>query len=84
MPLTNNSDSLVTRNLTVEDLLALGADTPIEFQEMASPATPSLGSLVVYAKTDGKLSHENYPIQAFRSFLKSRDLYARPAASPNL
>ncbi len=59
MPLTNNSDSLVTRNLTVEDLLALGADTPIEFQEMASPATPSSGSLVVYAKTDGKVYAKN-------------------------
>lgn len=59
MPLTNNSDSLVTRNLTVEDSLELGADTPIEFQEMTAPATPDSGSLVVYAKTDGKIYAKN-------------------------
>ncbi len=55
MPLTDRSDSLDTRNLTVHDLLELAADTPIEFKEMAAPATPATGSVVVYAKTDGKL-----------------------------
>ncbi len=59
MPLTNNSDSLVTRNLSVEDLLRLGDDTVLEFQEMATPATPAAGSLVAYAKADGKLYIKN-------------------------
>ena len=59
MPLTNNSDSLVTRNLTVEDSLKLGGDTAIEFKEMSAPATPSSGSLVLYGKTDGKLYVKN-------------------------
>lgn len=59
MPLTDNSDSLVTRNLTVEDSLELGADTSVEFKEMAAPGTPATGSLVAYAKTDGKLYIKN-------------------------
>lgn len=54
MPLTHNSDSLVTRNLTVEDLLALAEDTNIEFRELtASPATPPLGAVALYAKSGG-------------------------------
>ena len=40
MPLTDNSDSLVTRNLTVEDYLELGDDTPVELKEMSAPPTP--------------------------------------------
>jgi hypothetical protein len=59
MPLTNSSDSLVTRNLTVEDLLALADDTSLEFREMAAPPTPASGSLTLYAKTDGKLYSKN-------------------------
>ena len=59
MPLTNSSDSLVTRNLSVEDLLRLGNDTALEFQEMAAPATPASGSLLAYAKSDGKLYIKN-------------------------
>jgi len=59
MPLTDRSDSLVTRNLTVEDSLELGDDTRIEFKEMPAPATPPSGSLLVYAKTDGKLYAKN-------------------------
>jgi hypothetical protein len=59
MPITDNSDSLVTRNLTVEDSLELGPDTAIEFKEMAAPATPPSGSLLTYAKVDGKLYAKN-------------------------
>jgi hypothetical protein len=59
MPLTNNSDSLVTRNLTVEDSLALADDTCVEFREMAAPSTPANASLALYAKTDGKLYSKN-------------------------
>ncbi len=59
MPLTHTSDSLVTRNLTVEDLLALAADTPLELREMAAPATPPAGALLVYAKSDGKVYAKN-------------------------
>jgi len=59
MPLTNNSDSLVTRNLSVEDALRLGDDTALSFQEMAAPATPPSGSLLTYAKADGKLYAKN-------------------------
>lgn len=57
MPLTHNSDSLVTRNLTVEDLLALAADTSIEIRELgASPVTPPDGALVLFAKSGGLYS----------------------------
>jgi len=59
MPLTDTSDSLVTRNLTVEDSLELGGDTAIEFKEMAAPTTPTSGSLLTYAKADGKLYCKN-------------------------
>lgn len=59
MPLTHTSDSLITRNLTVEDLLALAADTPLELKEMAAPATPPSGALLLYAKSDGKLYAKN-------------------------
>jgi len=55
MPVTDNSDSLVTRNLTVQDSLELGDDTAIEFQEMAAPPTPAEGAVLLYAKSDGKL-----------------------------
>ncbi len=55
MPVTHNSDSLETRNLTVNDALLLGDATPIEFRTMAAPVTPPSGSLTVYAKTDGRL-----------------------------
>ena len=55
MPITHNSDSLVTRNLTVEDLLALAEDTVIEFREMATPPTPPSGAVSLYAKSDGRL-----------------------------
>lgn len=59
MPVTHNSDSLVTRNLSVENLLALGADTPLEFKEMAAPGTPLSGAVLVYAKSDGKVYSKN-------------------------
>ncbi len=59
MPLTDHSDSLQTRNLTVHDSLALGDDTEIELKGMSAPSTPNAGSLVVYAKTDGKLYAKN-------------------------
>ncbi len=55
MPVTNNSDSLRTRNLAVDDALTLGDDTPLSFQEMIAPPTPPSGSVVIYAKSDGKL-----------------------------
>jgi len=55
MPLTHNSDSLETRNLTVHDALMLGAETAIEFREIASPVTPPTGSVTLYAKADGRL-----------------------------
>lgn len=55
MPITHNSDSLMTRNLSVEDLLALGDDTPIELREMNSPPTPPAGAVAFFAKTDGRL-----------------------------
>jgi hypothetical protein len=55
MPVTHNSDSLVTRNLTVEDLLALAEGTPIEFCEMAAPVTPPAERVVLYAKASGRL-----------------------------
>ncbi|UCE60479.1 MAG: hypothetical protein JSU63_01775 [Phycisphaerales bacterium] len=59
MPLTDNSDSLQTRNLTVEDSLQLGDDTVIELREMSTPATPPSGSLRLYAKSDGRLYAKN-------------------------
>ncbi len=59
MPLTNNSDSLVTRNLTVEDRLSLGDDAALSFREMTAPATPPSGAVVAYAKGDGKLYAKN-------------------------
>ena len=55
MPLTDNSDSLVTRNLTVEDSLELTADTPLTMSEQAAPSTPASGKVAIYAKTDGKV-----------------------------
>lgn len=59
MPITHNSDSLVTRNLTVEDALALAENTTLEFREMNAPVTPQTGALLVYAKSDGKLYAKN-------------------------
>lgn len=53
MPNVDGSDSLVTRNLTVEDLLKLGTDTPLEFDEQAKPSTPQSGNVRIYSKTDG-------------------------------
>jgi len=55
MPVTHNSDSLRTRNLAVDDALTLGDNTPLSFQEMVAPPTPPIGSVVIYAKSDGKL-----------------------------
>ena len=55
MPLTHNSDSLETRNLTVHDALLLGDETAIEFREIAPPVAPPPGSLSLYAKADGRL-----------------------------
>jgi len=55
MPLTHNSDSLETRNLTVHDALMLGDDTSLELREMAPPGTPPAGSVAVYAGADGRL-----------------------------
>lgn len=55
MPLTHDSDSLVTRNLTVEDLLSLAEETVIEFREAASPPTPPTGAVALYAKSDKRL-----------------------------
>ena len=37
MPLTDHSDSLVTRNLTVQDSLELDLDTDVEVKEMTAP-----------------------------------------------
>ena len=59
MPLTDRSDSLVTRNLTVQDSLELDSDTTLEVKEMPAPPTPPTGSLFLYAKTDGKLYVKN-------------------------
>jgi|GEM_PF-4922314 len=59
MPITHNSDSLVTRNLTVEDALALADNTTLEFREMPAPVTPPSGTLVVYAKSGGRLYVKN-------------------------
>ena len=55
MPVTDRSDSLRTRNLTVDDSLELGDDTSLGLKEMAAPATPPTGSVRLYAKADGKL-----------------------------
>ena len=55
MPLTDNSDSLVTRNLTVEDSLELAVDTPLTISEQAAPTTPAPGKVAIYAKVDGKV-----------------------------
>lgn len=55
MPVTDRSDSLRTRNLTVDDSLDLGDDTSLGLKEMAAPATPPTGSVRLYAKADGKL-----------------------------
>lgn len=59
MPLTDHSDSLRTRNLSVDDSLSLGADTPLLLEEMTAPATPATGRMLLYAKTDGKLYAKN-------------------------
>ena len=59
MPQTSISDSSVTRNLTVEDLLTLADATPLALTEMAAPATPQSGQLLVYAQTDGKVYAKN-------------------------
>lgn len=59
MPQTTIHDSAVTRNLTVEDLLTLGEDTPLALTEMAAPAAPPAGALLVYAGTDGKIYAKN-------------------------
>ena len=53
MPITDHSDSLQTRNLTVHDSLQLGDDAEIRLKEMAPPPTPDSGSLAVYAGSDG-------------------------------
>ena len=55
MPITHNSDRLVTRNLTVEDLMALAEETNVEFHEMSAPVTPPAGRVALYAKSDGRL-----------------------------
>jgi len=55
MPITHHCDSLVTRNLTVEDALTLASSTTLEFKEMTAPVTPPSGALFVYAKSGGKL-----------------------------
>ena len=59
MPLTDHSDSLQTRNLTVHDSLQLGDDAEITLKEMSPPPTPDSGSLAVYARSDGKLYAKN-------------------------
>lgn len=59
MPITHNSDSLVTRNLTVEDALTLADNTTLELKEMPAPVTPPSGSLLVYARSGGKLFAKN-------------------------
>ncbi|MCO6437855.1 MAG: hypothetical protein J5J06_12255 [Phycisphaerae bacterium] len=56
MPLTDHSDSIVTRNLLVEDLLTLGDNTPLHVPELSAAApTPPAGTVAVYAKSDGHL-----------------------------
>ncbi len=59
MPLTNRSESQVTRNLTDADALTLGEDTAIEFRAMAAPPTPPSGAVLAYAGSDGKLHAKN-------------------------
>ncbi|MDO8632059.1 MAG: hypothetical protein Q7R41_16370, partial [Phycisphaerales bacterium] len=59
MPLTNRSESQVTRNLTDADALTLGEDTAIEFRAMAAPPTPPSGAVLAYAGSDGRLHAKN-------------------------
>jgi len=59
MPLANTSESQVARNLTDEDALTLGDDTAVEFREMDAPPTPPPGSVLAYAKNDGRLHAKN-------------------------
>ncbi len=55
MPRTNTVDSLVTPYLTGDASLSIGDDTSLELREMSAAATPRTGSVVVYAKSDGRL-----------------------------
>lgn len=55
MPLTDRSDSLSTRNLSVEGLLALVEETAIELRAVTSPPTPPAGAVLLFGKGDGKL-----------------------------
>lgn len=55
MPIPMNSDSIVTRNLTVEELLSLDTDSPIRLCEMTAPSTPPSGKVTIYAKSDSRM-----------------------------
>ncbi|MFQ5489444.1 MAG: hypothetical protein ACE5GE_01875 [Phycisphaerae bacterium] len=56
MPETSTTDSLKLHNVQVDDLLTLGADAPLDLDEVsAAPATPDAGKVRLYAKGDGRL-----------------------------
>ena len=49
------NDSLRLVNVQIDDLLTMGDDAPIDFDEHASaPATPPSGKVRLYAKSDGR------------------------------
>jgi hypothetical protein len=54
MPVPHQSDSLETRNLSVEEQLLLVENTPLVMTEQTAPATPTTGRVAIYPKTDGK------------------------------
>ena len=55
MPRSNTVDSLVMPYLTGDDSLCIGDDTSLELREMSAAATPRTCSVVVYAKSDGRV-----------------------------
>lgn len=56
MPETGTSDSLRLVNVQIDDLLTMGDDSPIDFDEHSSaPATPPSGRVRLYARADGRL-----------------------------
>ncbi len=55
MPETSTNDSLRLVNVQIDDLLTLGDDAPIDFDEHGSaPVTPPSGKVRLYAKSDGR------------------------------
>lgn len=56
MPETSTNDSLKLANVQIDDLLTMGTDAPVDFDEHGgAPATPSSGKVRLYAKADGRL-----------------------------